>query len=265
MMRMSEKRLIERAEKNIKNKTYSFTSERFTNRFFHEVMPDGSWENKACFIVGGGPSLANFNWSLLKGKRTIGINRVYEKIDPTIIFSMDTRFLRWILEGKYGEVIKERFISSKAYKVWLCTYTCILPIEIFIMRVYESYSKGFRAFPLSMKDGLGHGNNSGYGALNLAVCLGANPIYLLGFDMKFKLDEETKKLDEQMKKIGKRVRTHWHNGHPNPMRPHVLENFIKYFRVPAKICKEQGIEVINLCPDSALPYFPKKRVEEVLS
>jgi len=248
MMRMSEKRLIERAEKNIKNKTYSFTSERFTNRFFHEVMPDGSWKDKACFIVGGGPSLADFDWPLLKGKRTIGINRVYEKIDPTIIFSMDTRFLRWILEGKYGEDTKERFIASRAYKVWLCTYTCMLPIEVFIMRVYESYSKGFRAFPLSMKDGLGHGNNSGYGALNLAACLGANPIYLLGFDMRMNKNQ-----------------SHWHNGHPNPMRPHVLENFVKYFKVPAKICKEQGIEVINLCPDSALPYFPKKRIEEALS
>jgi len=162
-----------------KNK-YPFGAEQLTNRFIYEVLPDRSWKGKPCIVVGGGPSLTNFDWELLRGWRVIGVNRVYEKFDPTIIFSMDTRFLRWILNGKYGEEAREKFMASKAYKVWLCTYNCKLPPEIFIVKVWGNYSRGFRVFPDTMRNGIGHGNNSGYGALNLATCLGANPIYLRG-------------------------------------------------------------------------------------
>jgi len=70
---------------------YVSRSKKFSNHFLIEVLPDNSWKGEDCYIIGGGPSLARFNWSLLKGKKTIGINRVYEKFDPSIIFSMDTR------------------------------------------------------------------------------------------------------------------------------------------------------------------------------
>jgi len=236
-------------------KNYPFGAEQLSNRFVYEVLPDGSWKGKPCIIVGGGPSLSNFNWELLYGWRVIGINRVYEEFDPTIIFSMDTRYLRWIMDGQYGEEAKEKFIASKAYKVWLCTYNCKLPPEIFIVKVWGNYSRGFRAFPNTMRNGLGHGNNSGYGALNLAVCLGANPIYLLGFDMSY----EKGNLTDMLK-----VRTHWHNGHPQPHKSDTVNQFIKYFMLVAIKTKEMGIEIINLNPQSALPYFPKKPYREIL-
>jgi len=236
-------------------KNYPFGAEQLSNRFVYEVLPDGSWKGKPCIIVGGGPSLSNFNWELLYGWRVIGINRVYEEFDPTIIFSMDTRYLRWIMDGQYGEEAKEKFIASKAYKVWLCTYNCKLPPEIFIVKVWGNYSRGFRAFPNTMRNGLGHGNNSGYGALNLAICLGANPIYLLGFDMNYEKGDLTDML---------KVRTHWHNGHPQPHKSDTVNQFIKYFMLVAIKTKEMGIEIINLNPQSALPYFPKKPYREIL-
>jgi len=237
-----------------KNK-YPFGAEQLTNRFIYEVLPDRSWKGKPCIVVGGGPSLTNFDWELLRGWRVIGVNRVYEKFDPTIIFSMDTRFLRWILNGKYGEEAREKFMASKAYKVWLCTYNCKLPPEIFIVKVWGNYSRGFRVFPDTMRNGIGHGNNSGYGALNLATCLGANPIYLLGFDMSY--------VRENPENILK-LRTHWHDGHPQPHKPDTVNRFIDYFRVPAARAKELGIDIINLNPNSMLKCFPRRRREEVL-
>jgi len=226
---------------------FPFVSEKLTNRFIYEVLPDRSWKGKACFIVGGGPSLEDFDWSLLQGRRVIGVNRVYEKFDPTIIFSMDTRFLRWIINGNYGPEVAEKFVASKAYKIWLCTYNCTLPKEIFILHVWKNYSRGFRAFPATMREGIGHGNNSGYGALNLAACLGASPIYLLGFDMKY-ADKKT----------------HWHEGHPVPHRANTVQRFMQYFKMAAIKTKEMGIEVINLNPASALPYFRKRHHKDVL-
>lgn len=232
---------------------FPFGAVQLSNRFIYEVLPDRSWKGKPCVVIGGGPSLSDFDWDLLCGWRVIGVNRVYEKFDPTIIFSMDTRFLRWIMEAKYGEKARKKFMSSKAYKVWLCTYNCKLPPEIYIVRVWENYSRGFRAFPDTMRQGIGHGNNSGYGALNLAACLGANPIYLLGFDMRYAREDAA----------GEKMRTHWHEGHPQPHRPNTVSNFIDYFRLPAARAKEMGVDIINLCPGSALSCFPRIRREEI--
>lgn len=230
-----------------KVKNFPFRSDSWTNRFLHEVLPDGSWKGKPCYIIGGGPSLKyNFDWNLLKGKRVISVNRAFERMDPTIIFSMDTRYLRWILQDKYGEEVRKKFLKSNAYKCWLVTYRASLPDYIYLLKTWKSYREGFRAFPESMKEGIGHGNNSGYGALNLAVCLKANPIFLLGFDMKHTEED-----------------THWHDGHPIPQRPKVLQNFNKFFSLlPGKL-KELGINVINVTSDSDLNCFPKRTIKEV--
>jgi len=229
-----------------------YAAKKYTNRFFWEVLPDKSWQDKPCFIVGGGPSLKDFDWTLLKGKRTIGINRAFEKYDPTIIFSMDLRFLKWIENKRYGQPAFEKYVRSKSYKVWLTTYVCKLSGDIFVIPARGGYSMGHYVFTLSMLGGLGHGNNSGYGALNLAVCLGANPIYLLGYDMK-----------HQQEQIGKS--SHWHNGHPMPQMENTIEKFIHYFVRIAPGLKERKIRVVNLNPDSALECFEKMKPEEVLN
>lgn len=224
--------------------TQKFPPTKFTNRFAWDVLPDNAWHNQSCFIIGGGPSLTHFDWDKLKGKLTIGINRVYEKYDPTIIFGMDPHFVRWVLMGKYGEEAKKKFMESRAFKVWLLTTPVSLPSYIHILKIWSNYAVATRAFPFSMKQGIGHGTNSGYAALNLAACLGANPIYLLGYDMKHE--------------AGK---THWHNGHPVK---HGMQNekdklgmFIENLRFAALELKRKRVEVINLNPESALPWFPK--------
>lgn len=217
----------------------------YTNQFAWQVISDGAWKGKSCFIIGGGPSLTDFNWDLLKGKLTIGINRVYEKIDPTIIYGQDPRFVRWVLMGKYGGRARTKFLQSSAMKIWLNTSGVDLPKDIYILKCWRSYLEGRKAFPLTMKEGIGHGSNSGYGALNLAACLGANPIYLLGYDMQRENE-----------------RTHWHNGHPERTPDHVPESFKKHFDAIADVLKRNEITVVNLNPDSALPFFPKKPYTE---
>jgi len=217
-------------------------------------LPDGAWKDRPCFIVGGGPSLKDFDWSLLDGHLVLGTNLAFMKHDPTVIFSMDTRFLRWIISGRYGAEVAEKFRLSKAIKVWLCTYKCSLPGDVFVVPVFGNYSVGFRAFPDSMSKGIGHGNNSGYAALSFAACLKANPIYLLGFDMKHEPPSEG----------SLQGRTHWHDGHPRPQTRATLMNFMRFFPVAARRTREMGIKVINLNPDSALEGFPKMRYEDVL-
>lgn len=221
-----------------------FPKNYYINQLAWEVFPDDSWHNQPCFIIAGGPSLTHFKWEQLQHKLTIGINRVYEKMDPTIIFGTDPHFVRWILMGKYGAEAKKKFMQSKAFKVWLLTREVTLPSYIYILKVWKNYAAGRCAFPFSMKEGIGHGNNSGYGALNLAACLGANPIYLLGYDLKITANKK-----------------HWHDGHPEQHgmqdEDKKLKMFSENLRFAAIALKKNGIEVVNLNPDSALPWFPK--------
>lgn len=228
-----------------------YKAETYTNRWLHEILPDRSWGGTSCFIIGGGPSLKNFDWSRLNGRLSVGVNRVYETMNPTILFSLDTRFLHWIELGLYGEDALRKFNRFSGLKVWLCTYVVSLPEDIFIVKVYRNYKAGLSSFTFSMRDGIGHGNNSGYAALNLAACLEANPIYLLGFDMKHD-----------------NGKSHWHEGHPMPQREERVETFKARFDAAAPMIKAYGFKVINLYTnnkdDSALECFEKRHVDEVL-
>jgi len=227
------------------------TREEPQNPFLYDVLPDGSWKGSSCMVIGGGPSLEHFNWSLLRGWRTIGVNRVYEKHDPTIIFSMDKRFFNWaVTEAKYGKEAKKKFMESKAIKVWRWTPGRVFPSYIHIVEDFKNYSRAYYAISPSLKLGIGHGNNSGYAATNIAVCLGANPIYLLGFDLKVT--------------DGKK---HWHDGHPKSQPDKVLDNFrVSFERAKPKLSK-MGVKVINVVVNNpsqtALKVYPIKTVKEV--
>lgn len=268
-------------------------SRKFTNRWLHEVLPDRSWKDGPCFVIGGGPSLDGFDWALLEGKRTIGINRAYEVMEPTIIFSMDTVFLNRIHWGRYGEIAAKRFGASRSLKVWLVRNDppISLPDGILLVKQWMDYKQATRAFPFSMVEGIGHGNNSGYAALNLACCLGANPIYLLGFDMGHRPNchycgrpfngqppKDRKHPDfcddacfrdwaakaKPMPGVDDLHITHWHDGHPYNDDSATVERFVHFFEKAAPAIRAKGFEVVNLNPDSLLKCFPKRPWQEVL-
>jgi len=203
-------------------------------RMLYDVMPDGSWKDQRCFIIGGGESLKEFDFSQLKGELVIGVNRAYEKIDCTINFAMDYTLYDWIVGGKLGQEAKEKFEDFKGFPVWLDTVGYDYPKGIFILN-----KSGNCNISHSMKDGIGGGTNSGFGALSLAVCLGANPIYLLGFDMKGK--------------EGKQI--WWHSGYPDKQGSGVYKAFINDFKRVAPDLEEKDIQVINLNPESELKCF----------
>jgi len=204
------------------------------DRLFSDVLEDGEWKGQRCFIIGGGPSLRGFDFSRLKGELVIGINRAYEMIDCTIAFSMDSRYHNWIIHDRLSGQAREKFYNFRGYKVWLNSARYPYPKDIFLLNCI-----GSAGFSWSLKDGLAGGCNSGYAALNLAVCLGANPIYLLGFDMKGEGNKQS----------------WWHDGYPGKQPATVYQKFKTYFEKIAPELKQRGIRVINLNPESALKCF----------
>ncbi len=208
----------------------------------HTVLPTDSWKGRRCFIIGGGPSLKGFDWNRLKGELVIGINRAYEVFDCAVLFSMDTRAWGVFESGERGPVALERWENYKGIRCWLRTVKSFPTTA----DLYQITCPGRDAFTEKVEEGLGGGQNSGYGALNLAVNLGASPIYLLGYDMKGENG----------------VAVHWHNGYHVITRDSCYTSFIERYENVADLINRRA-KVINLNKDSALSCFEFGDFEDI--
>ena len=211
-------------------------------RMLSDVLQDGAWKGQRCFIVGGGASLKGFDFSKLNNELVIGINRAYEKVDCTINFAMDHMLYEWITKGKLGDNARKKFDEFKGIPVWLDSVGYDYPQGVYIINQVPKTKMGH-----SLKEGIRTGSNSGFGAVGIAICLGANPIYLLGFDM--------------IARDGKQV--WWHNGYPEMQSAKVYKVFRNDFNKVAQELKEKNIKVINLNPKSELKCFEFSDIDKI--
>lgn len=191
------------------------------------------WQNETVYIVGGGPSLKNFDWSQLNGKKVIAINRAFQVLpDADVLYWTDSRFWKW-----YKEDIK-RF---KGLKFTCRPYSPEAP-DVTLLKAVNNRV-------LEMEPGhIAHGNNSGYAAINLAVKLGATKIYLLGYDMHSNKNQ-----------------THWHEGYDARHNHGIYSKMIKTFNDLAPMLKQMNIRVFNANPDSKLDVFNKCSLKSAIN
>lgn len=212
-------------------------------RYLHTILPQGAWSGQRCFIVGGGPSARDFDFSLLRNELVIGINRAFEVCDPTILYAMDERLWGWIETGQLGEECRARFRSFRGIRCWVVfNRNPSVPVdEAFFVR-------NVPGVPLSsnLADGVHSGTHSGYGALNLAILLGANPIYLIGYDMD---------------KSKEKQKVWWHSGYPSDGQTSaVYDLFRGEFRENESTFRDlsaAGTRIVNLNPHSSLTLFDR--------
>lgn len=179
-------------------------------------------DERVIYVVGGGPSLKGYDWSLLRGKRVIAVNRSYEVIPwAEIVYFTDGRFFNWHKDG----LLKHAGVKITGSK------------HVDHPEVVNYKLTGCKGLDLGDKQ-LKHGNNSGHAAINLAVHMGAKLIILLGFDMKFDGGE-----------------SHWHDGYSIVNRPKQYEKMTSCFGPIAKELDSMGILVFNACEDSMLREF----------
>lgn len=206
-------------------------------RYLESVLVDGAWKGKRCFIIGGGPSLNKVNFSRLKGELVIGVNRAFEKIDPCINHTIDSRFLAWLSSGKLGKSMKDRWAQLEAVKTF-CDSTGKQGFKEGTLLVRSNSNA--QNFP-SIKNGLLFCGNSGVSAVQLAACLGASPIYLLGFDCNG---------DE------KGNQNWWHGDYPTVNTKEAYVDYaIPMFEKYSKVFLEMGVQVVNLNCGSAITSF----------
>jgi hypothetical protein len=204
--------------------------------------PNPIWQEEDCYIIGGGPSLQTFDWGLIRGKHAIGCNVAYQlgpEICPVMIFG-DARFWAYpkFQEGmkKYAERGGVIFTNLPALR----PQTGSLPWV---------YTMGRLPRGLATLDSgqLGWNGCTGASAINLALVLGAENIYLLGYDMQLA-----------------EGKANWHQDALTRPNPSSYDRFIKGFvHVVRELeLKFPGRHIVNVNDNSRLELFPKQTLAE---
>lgn len=226
-----------------------------------------------CFILGGGPSLYGFNFKRIRFENVIAVNNSIFGCPEAKWFI--TKDYTWVLKNgidgndKSCEEKRRLFsIGTKAEKMFSVGLrgdrlkrvdrdTCIdlkfnlkYDLSIFDRVIYTKKDDGIG---LTFDD-FRNGGDSGYAGLQLAVVLGFDEIYLLGYDM--------------MIAGGK---THWHAGYKkfqgNPLGyMRNLNSFLAHYpRAFREIEEKSGSKVFSCSEISRLNEFiPYRNIEEVL-
>lgn len=204
-----------------------------------DIKPE--WSGSDSFVIGGGASLLDFDFSFLSGRKTLGANdafRLGASVCSRVLFA-DTKWwnkVRIDLEeySKTGGIV---------YSICNDTLRVSLPWLIQFLRGEPGLSE--------RPDTLGWNVSTGAAAVNVAFLLGSPRIFLLGFDMKE---------NEKHKK------THWHNYRPAPIPPGSYDRFLKGFEPLVEGLKKfPGVEVINVTDgDSNLHCFKRMPAREMM-
>jgi len=195
------------------------------------------WEGQDAYVIGGGASLRHgFEWELLRGRNTIGCNSAFvlgADMCKIVVFgdwSWWAKIGRRGTRGFRGLVVGSNHRLSQDDTPWLLT-----------VPRHEKAELG--------KDSLCWVGNTGILALNLALILGAQRVFLLGFDMK----------------IGKCGKPNWHDLRHEEQSREVYGRFrhrIARCVAPSLPRVFPGRAVVNVTDDSDLDAFPKVPVAE---
>lgn len=187
---------------------------------------------KRCFIVGRGPSLTGFDFYKLKDEFTIAINGAFTAFNSSAVIFLDRLFV-----SKF----KEQLAKYDGY-IFGATRT---DYHMMDLRDNVYHFQTHSANPQqSLDTGLYCGALSGIASINLAMVMGADKIYLLGFDMGEKtrgdyFDSEERNRNYTIKE--------WADAR--------IKMFKRY------MCF--GDKIIDCTPDNVLP-FPHENINDVL-
>lgn len=201
---------------------------------------DGLLKGKRCFIIGSGNSLRGFDFSRLDKDFTIAVNHsvIYYPNSKACIF-LDARFLE-IKDKEARKFLKtyKGMVFSSYRTLYHRQNLEAIPFYVSNERVTKHFSHGLYGTRLS-----------GLVAINLAIVMQAEKIYLLGYD----LDKDA-------------TYAHFYD---DKEAPYGNDQGYKSFRINGHIksfkpFSEHKDKIINLNPYSKIKYFNFKRVEEVI-
>lgn len=196
--------------------------QRYQIKHWVDTLPD-----TPAFILGNGPSIKDENMMLLEDYFTVGINRAFYLLDPTILLWQDISL--WNTEY-------HRLHNTQAIKVARDTAD---PRRIY----YNFHLKGNGYKFDTSKTHILHGRgSSGPLAVQLAVSMGCRPIVLMGMDCK----------------RGPKNESDFYGNNPHWL-PHTLDNC----KVGLEFIRDHcPVEVIN-CGDNDI--WPQETLKDVMA
>lgn len=145
--------------------------------------PLPNWEGRVVYVIGGGPSLEGFDFTVLKDKRTIGCNHAFRlgsSICKVLCFGDDDSF--WSTNHQElcqsGIPVVTNLPSLRWGYKEKGEPNRIHPSSIDWLHWFPRVKHG-----LSNGEGLCWNYNTGAMAIHLALKLGAHLVCLLGFDL----------------------------------------------------------------------------------
>lgn len=201
-------------------------------------------EKQTIICLATGPSLSADDCAAIQGKaQVIAVNDAY-KLAPRadIVYACDARW--WFVHG-------EQVMAAATGERWIQHMADQVPPD----KLHADAAQKFGLRVVRGREGVGlgrdvihFGSNSGYQAINLAYLRGATRIVLLGYDMQH---------------TGGAV--HFFGDHPEQLHNGPdFNSIIPKFKALAADLAAEGVEVINCTRQTALPYFRRAALEDVL-
>jgi len=230
-----------------------------SSRKITEVLDSNAWKRRHVFITGGGFSLADFDFDILKTETTISINRSWEHYNGTIWYGMDAAFIDWMRRGqfdassRFGPDTYNKWRAMRSLKIFACPAGSFkFEDDVFLVRRLPQVT-----ISRDVNLGIYAGTNAGVGAIMLAVALGATTINLLGIDLKMG------------ESVTGETRTHFHKGYPGTTEKNVMQAMFDTYKKDFEACagplKAAGIRIFNLNEQSALRCFEFRSLGEALA
>jgi len=199
-------------------------------------IPPEIWPGETVFIIGGGPSLRDFDWDLVCREKIIGANDAY-MLGPWVDYNM-------FADSGWYSMHRKFFSAATATMIGITNQPLRNRSVKWVKRAQHAY--GERPFEIPWF------GNTGMACICLAVKFGAKRVCLLGFDMK--IDEESGEAN-------------WHVNQLSSPNASAYARFMNWGKKLKKLMDEHhpDVEILNCNPDSAMDLWPKVKIEEVLS
>ena len=226
-------------------------------------MKIGDFKNihkgQRCFIVCNGPHLNDIDPSLLDDEITIGMNRVY--IEP-----------RWKIDYLCvtANKVKAQFMGEIVEAPVKAVFMPTEEIHDAVVQV-EMRKNDPRRFVYDLEnEKVGKGSGVTYLAMHIACWMGCDPVYIIGCDHEWTLDNTIKRSTKLVIQTGPDL-NHFHPeyfdvgivwAYSNDMRP----RFEVGFRLAAKAYAEKGRTLLNASTYTQLPasIIPRVNFHEII-
>lgn len=253
---MSIKKIIpNRIKKVLKKLLYFYRRKKFKYCYSRNIKKyKNKYNGKRCFIIGNGPSLRIDDLEKLSDEITFASHFIYKTFDktdwrPTFYCVEDIRLLNdnvtdimkfendychGFFTGNNYNNLPKVFLKSRKNDFWY--------IDKMIWKNNEP------EFSLDADKYIAEGFTVTYAAIQLAVYMGFNEIYLLGVDHFYE------KGNDYSNVIGEEVVYN---------TPQLDKSTVSYLKAK-KVCEEKGIKIVNLTRGGHLEVFNRECFDDVI-